>query len=67
MRVRFVYRDPKIYWRSAIIFSRSFDKVINTSRGEVAIQARLFTISSLLKQFLLHDIRPSRALHLRAG
>ena len=32
MQVRFVYCDPKIYWRSAIIFSRLFDKVISTRR-----------------------------------
>jgi hypothetical protein len=33
MQVRFVYCAPEIYWRAAIIFSRSFDKVINT-RGD---------------------------------
>jgi hypothetical protein len=28
MQVKFVYCDLRIYWRSAVIFCRSFDKVI---------------------------------------
>jgi hypothetical protein len=39
MPVMFVYCDLKIYWRLAIIFSRSFDNVDKHSRGHVAMLA----------------------------
>ena len=60
MQVRFVYCDPKIYRMSAIVFSRPFDKAINTRRERSRSRQGSYDLKSV-KAILLRDIRPSRA------